>query len=82
MNFRKTLSRNSHYVDCFDCLVALSGDKYISDIDMHIKVQGTSKNGERVAYSVRSAMHFVASVIIEYFEAQKAFHLKIRYINM
>jgi len=29
-----------------------------------------------------SAMYFVAFVIIEYFEAQKAFHLKIRCINM
>lgn len=37
----------------FDYLVALKGDKYISDIGLHVKVRHVEKSLERVAYSVQ-----------------------------
>lgn len=76
-NFHKmTVIRNYHYVAYFDYPVALH---------LRYRCAYQSKTRGKIARELPtacSAMHFVTFVIIEYFEAQKAFHLKIRYINM
>lgn len=58
---------------------SLPRDKF-SHIEVHISRKKPKLTQE--SYSMQRNVHFVAFVIIEYFEAQKAFHLKIRYINM